>query len=108
MNFGKLSPDLPVTVDVLQKVKPGCEAEFELVLTDLMVAAESFEGHLGVNVFRPVDRINPAHIHGITTLFPGRDSHDERCNPTPAREYLDRGGQRDECRYWHNKDDLQA
>jgi uncharacterized protein len=51
----------PVTVDVLQKVKPGCEAEFELVLADLIVAAKAFEGHLGANVFRPVDRANPEY-----------------------------------------------
>lgn len=44
--------DPPVTVDVLQRVKPGCEAAFEKVLTDLIAAAQSFEGHLGVNVFR--------------------------------------------------------
>jgi uncharacterized protein len=61
MNFDKPSPDLPVTVDILQKVKPGCEAEFERVLTDLMVAAEAFAGHLGANVFRPVDRTNPEY-----------------------------------------------
>ncbi|MBD1995632.1 antibiotic biosynthesis monooxygenase [Oculatella sp. FACHB-28] len=44
--------DPPVTVDVLQRVKPGCEMAFEQVLTDLIAAAHSFEGHLGVNVFR--------------------------------------------------------
>lgn len=44
--------DPPVTVDVLQRVKPGCEMAFEQVLTDLIAAARSFEGHLGVNVFR--------------------------------------------------------
>ncbi len=47
------SGDQPVTVDVMQRVKPGCEAEFEQVLADLIQAAESFEGHLGVNIFRP-------------------------------------------------------
>lgn len=48
--------DPPVTVDVIQKIKPGCEAEFEQVLADLTQAAEAFEGHLGANIFRPSDR----------------------------------------------------
>jgi uncharacterized protein len=45
--------DPPVTVDVLQRVKPGCEKAFEAILSDLIRAASSFEGHLGANVFRP-------------------------------------------------------
>lgn len=58
MNSLNQSDDLPVTVDVLQQVKPGCEAEFEQVLSDLIEAAREFEGHLGVNVFRPTNQNN--------------------------------------------------
>jgi uncharacterized protein len=61
MNPLNQSDDPPVTVDVLQQVKPGCEDEFERVLSDLLVAAEAFEGHLGVNIFRPTDRSNPEY-----------------------------------------------
>lgn len=50
--------DPPVTVDILQRVKPGCEGAFETVLADLIEAAKSFDGHLGVNVFRPAERSN--------------------------------------------------
>jgi uncharacterized protein len=50
--------DAPVTVDVLLKVKPSCEQELESVLTEMIGAAEMFEGHLGVNVFRPSDSSN--------------------------------------------------
>lgn len=53
--------DPPVTVDVLQQVKPGCEAEFEQVLSDLVKAAKGFEGHLGVNIFRPANHSNPEY-----------------------------------------------
>jgi uncharacterized protein len=53
--------DPPATVDILQRVRPGCEAAFEGVLSDLIEAAKAFEGHLGVNVFRPVDRANPEY-----------------------------------------------
>lgn len=55
------SADLPVTVDVIQKIKPGYEAEFEQVLADLTQAAKAFEGHLGANIFRPSDRANPEY-----------------------------------------------
>jgi uncharacterized protein len=55
------STDPPATVDVLQRVRPGCEVAFETVLAELIAAAQSFEGHLGVNVFRPIDRINPEY-----------------------------------------------
>jgi antibiotic biosynthesis monooxygenase (ABM) superfamily enzyme len=53
--------DPPATVDILQRVKPGCETAFEAVLADLIEAAKSFEGHLGVNVFCPTDRLNPEY-----------------------------------------------
>jgi antibiotic biosynthesis monooxygenase (ABM) superfamily enzyme len=55
------TPDPPVTIDILQRVKPGCEAAFEVVLADLIAAAQGFEGHLGVNVFRPSDRTHPEY-----------------------------------------------
>jgi uncharacterized protein len=44
--------DPPVTIDVIQQVKPGCESKFEQALTDLIAAAEGFDGHLGASVFR--------------------------------------------------------
>ncbi len=53
--------DPPVTVDIIQKIKPGCEAEFEQVLTELTEAAKAFEGHLGTNLFRPSDYANPEY-----------------------------------------------
>jgi antibiotic biosynthesis monooxygenase (ABM) superfamily enzyme len=53
--------DPPTTVDVLQRIKPGCEAAFEAVLAELIQAAMAFEGHLGVNVFRPSDPAHPEY-----------------------------------------------
>jgi uncharacterized protein len=44
--------DPPVTIDVMKQVKSGCESDFEQALTDLITAAEAFDGHLGANVFR--------------------------------------------------------
>jgi uncharacterized protein len=61
MNSADQTIDAPVTVDVVQKIKPGCEAEFEQVLADLIEAAKAFEGHLGANIFRPSDHANPEY-----------------------------------------------
>jgi len=61
MNPTDPTDDPPVTVDVVQKIKPGCEAEFEQVLADLTEAAKAFEGHLGANIFRPSDPVNPEY-----------------------------------------------
>lgn len=44
--------DPPITVDILQQVKPGCEAAFEAVLLGTIETAKTFLGHLGVNLFR--------------------------------------------------------
>jgi uncharacterized protein len=52
MNNVDSIPDPPVTINVIKQVKPGCESEFEITLTDLIAAAEGFDGHLGATVFR--------------------------------------------------------
>jgi antibiotic biosynthesis monooxygenase (ABM) superfamily enzyme len=61
MSAADQGSDPPVTIDVIQKIKPGCEAEFEQVLADLTEAAKAFEGHLGANIFRPSDHANPEY-----------------------------------------------
>jgi hypothetical protein len=55
------SDDPPVTISVSRRIKPGCETAFEEVLLGTIAAAMSFEGHLGVNVFRLSDSINPEY-----------------------------------------------
>lgn len=52
------SDDTPVTVDIILNVKPSCQEEFERIAAETLAAAEMFEGHLGVNVFRPHDTAN--------------------------------------------------
>lgn len=47
--------DLPVTVDVLQRVKRGKEEQFEVLLEQIIGAASNFDGYLGTSVFRPSD-----------------------------------------------------
>ncbi|XGV97687.1 MAG: antibiotic biosynthesis monooxygenase [Leptolyngbya sp. BL-A-14] len=61
MNTAEQGSDPPVTIDVIQKVKPGCEAEFEQVLAALTEAAKAFDRHLGANLFRPSDHANPEY-----------------------------------------------
>ena len=49
----KDSVDPPVTVVISRRVKPGCEEAFEEFISGITAAAMTFEGHLGVNIFRP-------------------------------------------------------
>ena len=47
------SSDIPVTVVISRRVKPGKEAEFEAFLAGVNAACMKYEGHLGANIFRP-------------------------------------------------------
>jgi antibiotic biosynthesis monooxygenase (ABM) superfamily enzyme len=49
----------PVTVVVSRRVKPGREAEYEQWIRDVTEVALPFEGHLGMNVFKPVKAGEP-------------------------------------------------
>lgn len=61
MSKQNVADDLPVTVDVSRRVKPGCEETFEEFISGITAAAMTFEGHLGVNIFRPFDPANPQY-----------------------------------------------
>lgn len=47
--------DPPVTVIAVHSVKPGKEKAFEEIMSNLIEAAMTFEGHLGANVICPGD-----------------------------------------------------
>lgn len=49
----------PVTVLVSRKVKPGREADYEEWIRDVTKAALKYQGHLGMNVFRPEKQGDP-------------------------------------------------
>ncbi|PSN16067.1 hypothetical protein C7293_04230 [filamentous cyanobacterium CCT1] len=51
-----MAGDPPVTVDVMQSVRPGKEREFEHLLEQIIGTASTFEGYLGASVFRPSDQ----------------------------------------------------
>lgn len=52
----------PVTVVVLRRVKPGYEVDFEKVMFGITKAAMTFKGHLGVNIFRPINLNRPEYL----------------------------------------------
>jgi uncharacterized protein len=53
MNTSTDITDPPVTVSILQRVRPGCEQEFEELANGICHAVKQFEGHLGSYMFRP-------------------------------------------------------
>lgn len=72
-SIDSLAADPPATVDILQRVKPGCEADFEAVLADLIAAAQGFDGHLGVRLMivkRPRRFLETFEVWGL--FFHGR------------------------------------
>jgi antibiotic biosynthesis monooxygenase (ABM) superfamily enzyme len=55
MSKQNFASDPPVTVIAVHRVKPGKEKAFEEIMSNLIKAAITFEGHLGANVIRPSD-----------------------------------------------------
>lgn len=53
--------DPPVTVSVFRRVKPESVKTFEELLSGIINASMTFEGHLGTNVFRNSDPTNPEY-----------------------------------------------
>ncbi|MEA5504410.1 antibiotic biosynthesis monooxygenase [Halotia wernerae UHCC 0503] len=53
--------DPPVTVIAAHRVKPDREKAFEEIMSNLIQAAMTFEGHLGTNVIRPNDSKDPQY-----------------------------------------------
>lgn len=53
--------DSAVTVVISRRVKPGCEAEFEVFLAGVTAACAQFLGYLGSNVFRPANEDDPEY-----------------------------------------------
>jgi len=53
--------DPSVTVVISRRVKPECKAEFELFLLGITTACEKFYGHLGSNIFPPVNSDDPEY-----------------------------------------------
>lgn len=54
-----------VTVSISRRVTPGCEAQYELWISDVIEAASTYPGHLGTNVLRP----GPATNHEYVLIY---------------------------------------
>ncbi len=55
-NSSGIPCDSPVTIIVKRRPKPGMEKEFEQVMTGTTHDAMKFEGHLGVNIIKPITK----------------------------------------------------
>ncbi|AFY73640.1 hypothetical protein Syn7502_01580 [Synechococcus sp. PCC 7502] len=53
--------DPSVTVVISRRVKPECKVEFESFLSGIVNACGQFQGHLGTNIFRPVNSDDPEY-----------------------------------------------
>ncbi|MAI91251.1 antibiotic biosynthesis monooxygenase [Ponticaulis sp.] len=51
----------PITVVVSRRVKPGQEAEFERLSSEMTASASDFDGHMGANMFRPSTPADPEY-----------------------------------------------
>ena len=56
-----VQPD-PITVVVAQRVKPGCEAEYETWISHIIEVSSTYPGHLGANVIRPQPGVRPEYV----------------------------------------------
>jgi antibiotic biosynthesis monooxygenase (ABM) superfamily enzyme len=64
-----------VTVLISRQVKPGCEAEFERLMDQIIAVAATFKGHLGAHLVRPGDEqgVNDTLYH-IVLAFDSEDN----------------------------------
>ncbi|MCH8531020.1 MAG: antibiotic biosynthesis monooxygenase [Saccharospirillum sp.] len=75
----------PITVVVSRRVKPGMEARFEQVSSEMTEAAARFPGYMGTNMFRPASSEDPEYR--IVYKFRSQPELDSWLN---SRERLDR------------------
>jgi uncharacterized protein len=62
LNFAHDQEDGPITVIVSRTAKKGRIKEFEDWMDGIVHESLKFEGHLGVNIIRPVDHSRPEYV----------------------------------------------
>jgi uncharacterized protein len=62
MNFAHGKDDGPITVIVTRIAKKGRIKEFEDWMDGIVHESLKFEGHLGVNIIRPVEKSRPEYV----------------------------------------------
>ncbi len=74
-----------VTVLISRQVKPGCEADFERVMEQIIAVAATFNGHLGAQLVRPGDEQGVYDsLYHIVLAFDS-ESHLKIWQNSPAR-----------------------
>lgn len=63
----------PIQVAIIRTVKPGCEADFEKALHELVKRSLALSGQMGVNIIRPAPGGN-SRQYGIIRKFANRDA----------------------------------
>lgn len=74
-----------VTVLISRQVKPGCEAEFECVMQQIIAVAATFKGHLGAQLVRPGDEQEVADSLYHVVLAFDSESNLKTWQSSPAR-----------------------
>ncbi len=74
-----------VTVLVTRRIKPGMEATFEKLMSDMIAAAATYPGHLGAQLVRPgeQDDAEPG-LYQVVFAFDS-DAHLQAWKDSPAR-----------------------
>lgn len=62
-------PDLPVTIVIRRRIKPGQEAAFEADMSDFLTFARAAEGNQGIHVLRPANVTDAAHVHDHPLVY---------------------------------------
>jgi antibiotic biosynthesis monooxygenase (ABM) superfamily enzyme len=62
MNLPHYQEDGPITVIVTRTAKKGRIKEFEDWMDGIVHESLKFEGHLGVNIIRPVEQSRPEYV----------------------------------------------
>lgn len=80
-----LTAEHAVTVLISRQVKPGCEAQFERLMEQIIAVASTFKGHLGAQLVHPGDEqgVNDSLYH-IVLAFDS-DANLKSWQDSPAR-----------------------
>ncbi len=77
-----------VTTIISQKIKPGREEDYENWVKGISHAAQQFEGHCGVTILRPQDRIHPEYF--IIVQFASEYYLQQWLNSSIRKDWIDR------------------
>jgi hypothetical protein len=83
----RLAPE-PVTAVFSQRLRPGSEAAFEQLFTDVATVLRTFDGFLASDMLIPVDGVQSDHV--VVVAFASRHQLDAWLDAPQRREWLER------------------